>query len=775
MADIRCFEESIARQVLDKLIPLGSPYYQRVQQLVVDIISFMPNYHIVIEGWSNIETASLTTIECQNIVEEVIKEGKIEVWAVTYMLAIFYQVHGEIKVGSSAWRFISGYLQMIFIITARQDQHFPKVNQLSVRVRMGLKPNNPQVEIIDNLITLHSQDCSLQQVLTHLRTYEHETRVGEESGVLTNKKLASKIGQIRLAYEVVAEDKAFISKRRFASSSKQEKKTNTKKKYIDVDDEPFCAITFGGTHQDNNVAFDENLAETDPTQLLDNDFKPARYVAKSSELQQWKLKNNYLHARRNQFRFPTNTRQLSITGYQMVFAKLWKLFLTASYTVRHSYAVLILSLLSGRKISDVIHELQLERSLRSWLKYDSSNKFHIVSISTMINVTPNRRSHLLKHKQSHGSEFKMPLPIELQSVIENKLSVSADEVSDVLRHIKNQLGMPALTSQHIESGLFIIIKNEIDEPLHADMITGVDVRHSSPLYYISIETKVLEQTYRKAIHFITQYCDVDSQNKIRQQISTEIVSSHYKQYIGSDMVLKKLVCKQFFEQLASGVENFNGCLKRNPSKKRDRYIEQFNAYSIWLWHIIIIQTGIRPVKHAPGLLHQFDFDLKILWVSDKEERNDQAEGRLIPLSDFVIQAVNNYIAYLKKFAARHNAIYSNELFPLEAILNSEQPLIQIYRKNPKGFSAITPSKVRYQLKDFFSHQDNWLRHQLRSMLTGKAPEPLICALYGHEHPDKEAMHPMSALSINKLKGLSTYLDEVAMSLELKQIEVSLHG
>jgi hypothetical protein len=44
----------------------------------------------------------------------------------------------------------------------------------------------------------------------------------------------------------------------------------------------------------------------------------------------------------------------------------------------------------------------------------------------------------------------MPLPIELQSVIENKLSVFADEVSDVLRHIKDQIGMLALTSQYIE-------------------------------------------------------------------------------------------------------------------------------------------------------------------------------------------------------------------------------------------------------------------------------------------------------------------------------------
>jgi hypothetical protein len=64
----------------------------------------MPYYHMMIEGWSNIEMTYLTTIECQNIVEEVVKEVKIEVWAVTYRLVIFYQVHSEIKMGSSAAR-----------------------------------------------------------------------------------------------------------------------------------------------------------------------------------------------------------------------------------------------------------------------------------------------------------------------------------------------------------------------------------------------------------------------------------------------------------------------------------------------------------------------------------------------------------------------------------------------------------------------------------------------------------------------------------------------
>jgi len=62
---------------------------------------------------------------------------------------------------------------------------------------------------------------------------------------------------------------------------------NTRTKHIDVEDEPFC-----GMHQNNNISFDESLAESDSLQLLDNDFKPARYVAKSSESQQWKLENN---------------------------------------------------------------------------------------------------------------------------------------------------------------------------------------------------------------------------------------------------------------------------------------------------------------------------------------------------------------------------------------------------------------------------------------------------------------------------------------------------
>ena len=189
----------------------------------------------------------------------------------------------------------------------------------------------------------------------------------------------------------------------------------------------------------------------------------------------------------------------------------------------------------------------------------------------------------------------------------------------------------------------------------------------------------------------------------------------------------------------------------------------------------MIQTGIRPVRHAPGLLHQFDFKRHLLWVSDKEERHAQSDGRLIPLSKFLVTAIQNYMTYIKQFATIYNPLCPAAPYPINDILQSERPLIQLYKKNPKGFTSITPSQVRYQLQDFFSHQDNWLRHQLRSMLTGRVSDYLICALYGHEHPDQEFMHPMSSSSINQLHQLSPHLDAIATDLHLKQIEVRLYG
>lgn len=769
MADTKLFDDVTDKRVLNKLIPIGSPHYVQMQALVIYIIGLVADAEIDLLCSAPRANASFRGIDCTEVIQQIIGQGRTGEWAVTYMLLIFYQAYGAVDSGSDAWRFMSGYLKIIFMIAARHDKHFAKIDKLGVRIRMALRPADPQRNILNQLIGIHDQCDGLSSCLSSIRKYETSVKQEEATGKAANQYLASKVGQIRLAYEVVINNKAFIGKtydKSYRKSKQFQKVINTTTL---IDGEPLQKKLFSTkqSRKSTNVATAENIADDDEVPLLDNDFKPIKQIAKSSELQQWKLKSSYQHASRNQFHFPTNHRQLSITGYQMLFAMLWQRFMSGHTGNRTGYAVLLLSLLSGISIDSVITDWQCNRSQRQYFVYDRTRK--VSSIAITIDVTTNTRSHLLAHRQSYGSVFKRVLPEALQIMLEDKVTVSLDDVKLAITEVKNQLNLPALSTQYIESGLFVVVKNGLSKPLHADILTGVDVRHSSPLYYTSIKTSKLEHTYKNAVALLTKYCDDKQKALLIDECS--VSTNGHKSHMGSDMVLETSTCQQFFEQLAMSAESYNGRLNHSI----ERYIAQFNSYSVWLWHIIMIQTGIRPVKHVPGLLNQLDFKRRILWVSDKEERQGQSDGRLIPLSEFLVTAIQNYIDYIKQFAAIYNPLCQAAPYPIDAILQSEQPLIQIYQKNPQRFIGITPSRVRYQLQDFFSHQDNWLRHQLRSMLTGRVPDYLIRTLYGHEHPDQEFMHPMSSSFINQLHTLSPHLDKIATDLHLKQIEVRLYG
>lgn len=343
------------KKVLNKLIPEGSPDSLKIQNLIIYVLGFRPNFALNINFAIDVFEVNFTESECFDIATIIIKEQKTEEWAVTYMLVLFYKRYGTVDSKNSAWQFMSVYLQIIIRITMRGDNHFAKVSQLGVRVRMGLNAHNPQSELINQLIDIHAQRSSLENVLDAICQYEVLTKQSEASSKVVNKKLAGKIGRIRLAYEVVAEDKAFIGKTYSKSDDTDNNSVGLNKVFLDSDDEPLRATIFGISHQNDNVSSNENLADDDPEKLLDNDFKPSRYTAKSAELQQWKIKNNFRHTRRNQFGFPTSLRQLSLLSIQILFDRVWQLSMVTDDDSRFGYVVILMSLLSGRKIDPRSH------------------------------------------------------------------------------------------------------------------------------------------------------------------------------------------------------------------------------------------------------------------------------------------------------------------------------------------------------------------------------------------------------------------------------------
>ena len=145
------------RLALDKLVPEGSPASLKIQNLITYIVSLKPGFALNTEFISESLEISFTVDECNNIADQVIKAKKIEEWAVSYMLVLFYKRYGAVDTKSRAWQFMSAYLQIILRITLREDKHFAKVNQLGVRVRMGLNAHNPQYEILNDLIHIDNQ------------------------------------------------------------------------------------------------------------------------------------------------------------------------------------------------------------------------------------------------------------------------------------------------------------------------------------------------------------------------------------------------------------------------------------------------------------------------------------------------------------------------------------------------------------------------------------------------------------------------------------------
>ena len=781
-----------AKWILDKLVPPDSPHADQVQGVVIALIHKHQDYASDLvepydDNLSNISHHDsphdkLRVSQCIEIIEHTRSEGMSKTWAVPYMLALFTQVYRDKSLDSPEWRFMSGYLQTMFLLTTRNDEHYRKIDTLGVRVRMGLKPDNVQSIILSNLIEWHTSTATLEHILDKLRDYEIQIKHEEATG--KDYKLGSKIGQIRLAYEVIIKDLDFISKagggqRRSAKTKQSQNQThllpnldNFSDNPLDNDNAPVRAWQ-PLIKDDSNVAQAETQSDEDAFKLLDNAFRPSKKTAKSAELQRWEIRNQARHSRRNQFAFPSNLRVLNLASYQQVFASLWLRLDDVALPQKRAITVILLSLLSGRKISDLIHDLKQTQSQRDILSHHGkrSDVMSIIGIKAEINVTANNRSALKKLQQSFGNTFYLPLPSALQTICHYNFEVNKQDIDDAIATIKEDLGMPLLSRQHIEAALAVIITHYVGEPLHADLITGVDVKHSAPLYYTSIATESLITTYAHATSRLIAHLPQEKQLAFKSEL---INDAHVinKPVIGSDMVLKEKVCQKFFQELATHVEKYNDATNHSLSIHENQSIKQFNAYGLWLWHVLQLLTGIRPVNDAPGFLNQFNFKQHLLWISDKANKHNSRQGRLIPLADFVATAVQNYKAYLQRFASKHNMLYPEHPLLIEDILQSKKPLLTFFNYNPLGFIAYKPSRVQSLLGKALRHQDNWLRHQLRSLFTNRADETLICAIFGHEHPEQELMHPFSSSSMSDLKSIKTHIDDIAKELTLKQVEVT---
>ena len=761
---------------IQKLIPVDSPNYKYFQFTLIDLIR-QEDFIFQIHDSFIVDDAGTPNVK--QVQSEIRSAKKTEEWAVTYLLASFLEKYHH---NDKALSFLKKYLHVLILIAYRNNKQDNKVNNLCLRVRMALDKHKSQHRILEKLIEIHHIHQQIENVFAEIESFEQDIKIKEDSGESQNDNLSQKIAQIRYAYEVAIKDKPAVQVSRRRKSTDNNRLKNEKIRQVQKldptdSDSSIRSINTLEVENDSNTAEAEKIADVTSDLQLDNNFEPTPETKTSNQLQTEDTRKQYKHSKRNHFQFPTNTRIQTPENYQLLVSKLWGKISDAGIKQDDGriYAIILLTLITGRSINQICDELATDFSKRSFFITKE-----IVDYRVTIDITKNRRDGIKPVRKSDTNFINFQLPAKIQSMIRFKFSPSEAEITQKLKELRSELGLAVLSQQHIDNGLRFLIKQVINEPLHANIITGIDVKHASPLYYTSLDKEIVLHTYDSTIDLLNKKVSknliADEAEEKLSQKSPSIVSQKTV-YIGSDMALDEKTVQQFFQELADWVTSYNGKKSKN-TPNGDEYILQFQAYTIWLWFVILLLTGMRPVNHAPGFLNQINLKQKIMWVSDKEVRqtekkiNKGGDGRLIPMCDFLITALENYMKFIQRFATQHNITGTAKPFHLQDILQSQLPLLQFYNFHKKTFESIKPKSVSNYLKDFIQHQDNWLRHQTRTMLTGKTSETLINALYGHEYADQEAWHPFSSLPINEFKSLRNQLQQIAVSLHLEQIEVN---
>lgn len=349
--------------------------------------------------------------------------------------------------------------------------------------------------------------------------------------------------------------------------------------------------------------------------------------------------------------------------------------------------------------------------------------------------------------------IKLPMPQKLLNYLASlKVLPTSEELQIYLSSVRQELGITYLSKQRVESSLQIILKHYVQgcNSHIADLLSRVPLNQAPGLYYSSHTNEELVAYYRKAIDWLNKYESLDIDYIKEQEDFTT----------GSGFALKIEYVRQIFEDLQKLV------------LKSSNTIELFNRYSIYVWLIFCVLTGVRPNNE---ISHIHDIDMKVGWlmIDDKPNRAVKSH-RLIPLCQTLIQHLKLYRQFLSDF--RHKYIHQTTIVrKIETVLfglqraddKAEHHLLNLIANNAKKVSSIERGQVAQLLEPIIDLSPYWTRHFVRTQLEKRQmPMPIINEIIGHERHLQQALGEYSGISKSQIKQQAKIFDDIADELGL---------
>lgn len=461
----------------------------------------------------------------------------------------------------------------------------------------------------------------------------------------------------------------------------------------------------------------------------------------------------FAHANKNERFVSSNIRLLPLSAIQNICSKLWQGFDNdeANRERKRALAYLLLSLYTGYSVAKLAEDIN--DNTKNIIDISARKKQHNFIVHLDITPLRIRTIGIESVVANRLTQFKLPLPGSLGVFLTYKGYPDSSLITEVIAHLREDLELPLISLGRIEKSLYTVITHEVSTTQLASIITSRNNKKRADLWYSSHFLKDVKGVYHRAIEILTDRCYGNRLDKVEYLSEVELSDDAMGSQNCPDYPIVSLFIDHLYQKIKTSTD----------------YIEKFNFYNLWLWHVSLLLTSIRAVEGAPGKLNQINLSRQFAWISDKEERASSNSQRLVPICTFLVEAIQKFLIYLKRFVSQFGRLNPQLKVEVEKVFSFERPLLN-YIDKQGALQSLRPAIISTELGDNFRFKVDWTRHVGQRFLHEQGvDEAIILAIFGHEMMGQEAWRKHSSLSIGDILSPRDDYQQLATKLELTQV------
>jgi len=631
-------------------------------------------------------------------------------------------------------------------------EHFNTVKRLFQRFRTANRVLNTDKEYRNAADYTHFWNKHLQfptHSLQEFIEYLNDSSDKEQS----NNFEQNLLNDIRITFTYVLKNKAKIARISI--------ETKLQYQYLDEDQliEETSEILKGSKSKALNI--EKQLDDQSARQIYVDPAVVTPIAAYSESSQSYVLPLVAKHIQRKEHLLPFSSLFPNATSISALITELYKNYISeiekdskdkhSETKKKKASLILMLSFLTGNKIQEWLR-LQSKRikALNSRQKILQHNGQYF--LRTKFSIFENKDFAYPNSLLNQTVHLDIPIPNSFIDALRHGDPITEEDLKKYLTQLRTKFHIPKLSLIKISSLLHQTILQRTGNKQLADLLTGIDANKSSSISYCHQSIQTLQKQY---ISTLKELCaSLSSEYENITETSTNF---------GSRKAPNQNVIKEIFAILKLRVF----------TQPENDWIAVFNHYSVWMWHFLLLFTAARPVSEFPGFLKSFNLKRQILIVSDKEIGGRQGYGRLIPLSNFVVDELNKYIQFLHYFKRQIGPTHTDIQQQIQQTLENKRPLLNILYNDQ--WQALSPSIVKNFHPELGLEHANWHRHAARAFLSqsNEIGEPAVLALFGHEQMQQEAAHTYSSLSISQYSKITHVLEQMKEHFKITGIELNV--